>query len=70
MKSAQVRNFVWSVFSRIWTEYGEIRSTPPEKYGPEKTPYLHTFHAVLGFMIYNETDSSPAYLHDNVTDSN
>ena len=23
------------------------------KYGPEKTPYLDTFHAVLGFMIYN-----------------
>ena len=53
MKSVQVRNFAWSVFSPIRTEYGEIRSTSPEKYGPEKTPYLDTFHAVLGFMIYN-----------------
>ena len=28
--------FFWSVFSRIQTEYG-----------PEKTPYLDTFHAVF-----------------------
>ena len=26
MKSVQIRRFFWSVFSRIWTEYGEIRS--------------------------------------------
>ena len=25
VKSVQIRNFFWSVFSRIWTEYGEIR---------------------------------------------
>ena len=24
MKSDQLRSFFWSVFSRIWTEYGEI----------------------------------------------
>ena len=34
----QVRSFFWFVFSRIRTEYG--------KYGPEKTPYLDTFHTV------------------------
>ena len=33
VKSVQIRSFFWSVFSRIWTEYG-----------PEKTPYLDTFH--------------------------
>ena len=27
VKSVQIRVFFWSVFSRIWTEYGEIRST-------------------------------------------
>ena len=24
MKSVQLRSFFWSVFSRIWTQYGEI----------------------------------------------
>ena len=36
LKSVQTRSFFWFVFSRIRTEYG-----------PEKTPYLDTFHAVL-----------------------
>ena len=35
MKSVQIWSFFWSAFSRIRTEYG-----------PEKTPYLDTFHAV------------------------
>ena len=43
MKSIQIRIFFWSVFSRIRTEYGEITG----KYGPEKTTYFNTFHAVL-----------------------
>ena len=49
MKSVQIRSFFWSVFSRIRTEYGEIRRISPNvgKYGPEKTPYLDTFHAVI-----------------------
>ena len=38
VKSVQIWSFFWSVFSRIWTEYG-----------PEKTPYLDTFQAVQGF---------------------
>ena len=40
MKSVQIRSFFWSVFYCIRTEYG-----------PEKSPYLVTFHAV-------RTDSS------------
>ena len=36
MKSAQIRSYFWSVFSRIRTEYG-----------PEKTPYLDKFHTAL-----------------------
>ena len=35
MKSVQIRSFFWSVFS-----------SNAGKYGPEKTPYLDTFHAV------------------------
>ena len=52
VKGVQIRSFFWSVFSGIRTEYGEIlRISPysdrmPEKYGPEKAPYLDTFHAV------------------------
>ena len=29
MKSVQIRSFFWSVFSRIRTEYGEIRNISP-----------------------------------------
>ena len=39
VKSVQIRSYFWSVFSRIWTEAG--------KCGPEITPYLATFHAVM-----------------------
>ena len=38
VKSVQIRNFFWSIFS--------IFSRNARKYGPEKTPYLDTFHAV------------------------
>ena len=51
VKSVKIRSFFWSVFSRIRTEYGEIRSnhvfsSNAGKYGAEKTPYMDTFHAV------------------------
>ena len=39
VKIVQIRSFFWSVFSCIRTNTG--------KYGPEKTPYLDTFHAVI-----------------------
>ena len=38
MKSVQIRSFFWSVFS---PNVG--------KYGPEKAPYLDTFHAICTF---------------------
>ena len=55
--SIQIRSFFWSVFPRIRTEYGEILyvyytpylsafSPNVVKYGPEKIPYLDTFHVV------------------------
>ena len=52
VKSVKIRSFFWSVFSCIRTEYGDLRSKAPysvrilDKYGPKKTPYLDTFHAV------------------------
>ena len=36
VKSVQIQSFFWSVFS-----------PNTGKYGPEKTPYLDTFHAVI-----------------------
>ena len=48
VKSFQIQDFSWSVFSRIWTQYFvslRIQSNCG-KYGPEKTSYLDTFHAV------------------------
>ena len=53
VRSVQIRSNFWSVFSRIWTEY--VFSPNTGKYGPEITPYLDTFHAVL---IYHDTFSS------------
>ena len=29
MKSVQIRSFSWSIFSCIWTEYGDLRSSSP-----------------------------------------
>ena len=42
VKKVEIRSFSCSVFSRIWTEYGDLL----RKYGPEKTPYLDTFGVV------------------------
>ena len=63
LKSLQIRSYIWSVFSRIRTEYGEIlrirteygeilRISPysvrmRENTDQKKTPYLDTFHAVI-----------------------
>ena len=45
---AQIRCCFWSVFPCIQTEYGDLFIPNTGKYGPEVTPYLDTFHAVLG----------------------
>ena len=50
VKSVQIRDFFWPVFSRIRTEYA-VFSPNAGKYGPEKTPYLDTFHAVSFYPI-------------------
>ena len=42
VKSVQIRSFFWSVFSRIY-----IRT----EYGPEKTPYLDTFHVLYATFL-------------------
>ena len=41
--------FPHSDWIRTDTEYLSIFSAIAEKYGPEKTPYLNTFQAVLNF---------------------
>ena len=52
MKSVQTRSYLWSVFSCIQTEYGDLRSngviSGPNtgKNGPEITPYLATSRSV------------------------
>ena len=48
VKSVQIRNFFWSVFSRIRTEYG-----------PGKTPYLDTFHVVIAYIIFIGKNGNP-----------
>ena len=46
-----ITEFFWSVFSRIRTEYGDLRSKfcpNVGKYGPEKIPYLDSFTQYMG----------------------
>ena len=51
--------FFWSVFSRTWTEYGNIRSIQSKrgKIQTRKTPSTDTFHAVClsRFLYGNKT---------------
>ena len=46
VESIQIRSFFWSVVSRIRAEYGDLLRSNARKYGPEKTPYLDSFHTV------------------------
>ena len=52
-KCPNMEFFFWSVYSFLRTEYGDLRRFSPytEKYGPEKTPYLDTFHELMDFII-------------------
>ena len=43
-----VRIFLYSVRSFLYTPYLSVFSPNTGKYGPEITPYLHTFHVVFG----------------------
>ena len=60
VKNVQIRSFFWSIFSCIRTEYGELLCKSPNlvlspgKYGPEKFPYLDTFHAVKLTRIFSD----------------
>ena len=57
MKSVQIRSFSGPYFPafRLNTErYLSLFSPSARKYGPEKTPYLDTFHA----MIYSRSTVS------------
>ena len=51
VKSVQVWSFFWSVFSRSWTEYGEIRSTESEC-GKIRTRKNHVFGNFSRSVLY------------------
>ena len=61
MKIVQIRSFSWSVFSRIRPNTG--------KYGPEKSPYLDTFHAVLFMLSDLDIDECTLGLHECSTNA-
>ena len=54
VKSIQIESFFWSVFSCIRTEQISVFSLNTEKYGPEKTPHLDTFHGVSAQCIISQ----------------
>ena len=49
MKSVQILSFFWSFFAYIRTECSNVG-----KDGPERTPYLDTFHAAMIWKIHVE----------------
>ena len=42
VNSVRIRSFLWSIFSRMWTEYGDLRGNTRIR----KTPNMGTFYAV------------------------
>ena len=58
VKSVQIRNFFWSMFSRIQSECG-----------PEKTPSLETFHAVFKNCMAGVIETMEKYLHVEIDGS-
>ena len=60
VESVQIRSYFWSVFSCIWTEYWDLcnKIINTGKFGPEITPYLDTFHAVIYCREIFKTESS------------
>ena len=64
VKSVQIRSFFWSVFSRIQTEYGEIRISPYsirmlENTDQEKLRILTLFTQSRGhYLVYQISHSS------------
>ena len=61
VKIIQIRSFFWSVFSRIRTEYG-----------PEITPYLDTFHALVIHKhshIFVSSAKTATYVYNRFTTS-
>ena len=70
VKSVQIKSFFWSVFSSIWTKYGEIQylskfSPNRGKYGPEKTPSLNTFHTV--YISKSHSHAQPSFTCSKLT---
>ena len=55
VKSLQIRSYFWSLFSCIRTNK-EIYRVNTGKYGPEITPYLDTFHAVINILQSRMTE--------------
>ena len=53
MKSVQIRSFSWSVFSQRFTEEISVFKWNMGKYGPERTPCLDAFHAVVSSKALN-----------------
>ena len=59
-KSVQIRSFFWSVFFRIQSECGKIRT--------RKIPYLDTFHIVL--LAYKYKYFHTTYIFETKNEAN
>ena len=58
-----VRIFRYLDWIRRFTKYLSVFSPNTGKYGPEKTPYLNTFHTVFHAFIFDLNSSKELALH-------
>ena len=56
-----MQSYFWSVFTFIWTEYGEIRSISPSEYRKIRTRK----NSVIGHFSCSGTYKKMALLHDS-----
>ena len=64
-KNVQIRSFSWSVFSRIWTEYGDLRSILriQSKYGKIPTRKNSVFVHFSRSVFYQRLAKDTWYKH-------
>ena len=73
VKNVKIRSLLWSVFSCIRNEYGDLLqkisvfSPTAVKHGPENTPYLDTFHAVLLFHLLWKYDKTRVWRNSEMS---
>ena len=69
VKSARIRSYLWSVFSRIWTEYWDILRISPysvrmrENTGQKNSQYGHSSLREVGDSVFQTCSKLTVWTH-------